>query len=381
MKHLRLFEEHINEIGDASAKPFKVQGPSPREILKDMLHAQETRRDNPIDWLDPDRVVKWSFSGDKGTDYEMEITWTVKKDIQIRLKPGKRKLAKKFAMRMNIGFYAKTKPLTGTEFNIDDEDDRERTTNLHEQYRVLATVIDKSIEVINEVTKEFKIDTIYIIPKADEGEEESINNRRGRFYLAYIKKAIKRLNDKVTASEDKYNGGFIIQGGHRYSTADRLEIRNESEESIEEYPLAQYIIEEILTDKLSYSNEKYQLVFDEFLEGLQKGLILNEQHFSQNNDLTGLVADLTTTENTLSYNWKKKHQIHTNLESERLKQAAHQSVYIFKLRVTENLILEKQQSLKNLESTESYESILEEIKELIKVRNIFADELGIIVTQ
>jgi hypothetical protein len=51
------------------------------------------------------------------------------------------------------------------------------------------------------------------------------------------------------------------------------------------------------------------------------------------------------------------------------------------LRVTENLILEKQQSLKNLESTESYESILEEIKELIKVRNIFADELGIIVTQ
>ena len=160
-----------------------------------------------------------------------------------------------------------------------------------------------------------------------------------------------------------------------------LEIRNDSEESIEEYPLAQYIIEEILTDKLSYSNEKYQLVFDEFLEGLQKGLILNEQHFSQNNDLTGLVADLTTTENTLSYNWKKKHQIHTNLESERLKQAAHQSVYIFKLRVTENLILEKQQSLKNLESSESYESILEEIKELTKVRNIFADELGIIVTQ
>lgn len=228
MKYLKLFEEHINEIGDASAKPFKVQGPSPREILKDMLHVQETRRDSPIDWLDPEVTSTWTFSGDKGVDYEMEISWTIKKDIQIRLKPGRRKQARKFAMRMNIGFYAKSKPLTGTEFNIDDEDDRERTTNLHEQYRVLATVIDKSIEVINEVTKEFKIDTIYIIPKADKGEEESINNRRGRFYLAYIKKAIKRLNDKVTASEDKYYGGFVIKGGHRYSTADRLEIRNES---------------------------------------------------------------------------------------------------------------------------------------------------------
>ena len=84
-----------------------------------------------------------------------------------------------------------------------------------------------------------------------------------------------------------------------------LEVANENEESIEEYPLAQYIIEEILTDKLSYNNKKYQLVFDEFLEGLQKGLILNEQHFVQNNHLTGLVADLTTSENVLSLNWKK----------------------------------------------------------------------------
>jgi hypothetical protein len=160
-----------------------------------------------------------------------------------------------------------------------------------------------------------------------------------------------------------------------------LKVANENEESIEEYPLAQYIIEEILTDKLSYNNEKYQLVFDEFLEGLQKGLILNEQHFVQNNHLTGLVADLTTSENVLSLNWEKKHQIHTKVESKRLKQAAHQSVYIFKLRVTENLILDKQQLLKELDSTESPESIMEEIKELIKVRNIFADELGIIVTQ
>ena len=108
---------------------------------------------------------------------------------------------------------------------------------------------------------------------------------------------------------------------------------------------------------------------------------MNDQHFVQNNDLTGLIADLTTTNNNLSYNWKKKHQIHTRIESERLKQAAHESVYIFKLRVTENLILDKQQLLKNIPSSESSESIIAEIKELIKVRNIFADELGIIVTQ
>ena len=57
------------------------------------------------------------------------------------------------------------------------------------------------------------------------------------------------------------------------------------------------------------------------------------------------------------------------------------AVFIFKLRVTENLILDKQKALKEMKPEEDNESILKEIKELIKVRNIFADELGIIVTQ
>jgi len=228
MKHLKLFEEHINEIGDATAKPFKVKGPSPRQVLKDMIKAQGDRTHND-DWYDDDENHVWYFDGEKGTSYTIEISWNTKKKMS---KP--RRLIKnpatyrKYEMRMNIGFYAISKPTTGTEFNIDDEDDKERTTNLGEQYRILATVVDTAIPVINEVTKDFAIETIYIIPKADKGEEESIHNKRGRFYLEYLKKAIKKINDKVTVQEDKYQGGFIIRGGHRYSTGDRLEIRNES---------------------------------------------------------------------------------------------------------------------------------------------------------
>ena len=261
MKYLRLFEEHINEIGDASAKPFKVKGPSPKQVLKDMLSTQENRKDSPIDWLDPDRVIKWTFSGDKGIDYEMEIAWTVKKRIAIRLKPGKRKTARKLEMKMNIGFYAKS----------NDEDDRERTTNLHEQYRVLATVVDTAISVINEVTKDFIINEIYIIPKADEGEEESINNRRGRFYLAYLKKAIRKINDKVTVVEDTYNGGFVIKGGHQYISAPRtLQIRNEStinEIGDRSVPAGQWIQSKYEKDHKGYTfmtrdEERYYAYFE-----------------------------------------------------------------------------------------------------------------------
>ena len=187
----------------------------------------------------------------------------------------------------------------------------------------------------------------------------------------------KGIKHDLSKQEEDLIRLMLTYGAHSI----KIEVLNENEKSTVEYPLAQFIVEEILTDKLSYENEKYQLVFNEFLEGLEKGLILNEQHFVQNHNLTSLVADLTTSQNILSENWKKKHQIHTKIESERLKQAAEQSVFIFKLRVTENLILDKQKALKEMNPEEDNESILKEIKELIKVRNIFADELGIIVTQ
>ena len=187
----------------------------------------------------------------------------------------------------------------------------------------------------------------------------------------------KGIKHDLSRQEEDLIRLMLTYGAHSI----KIEVLNENEKSTVEYPLAQFIVEEILTDKLSYENEKYQLVFNEFLEGLEKGLILNEQHFVQNHNLTSLVADLTTSQNILSENWEKKHQIHTKIESERLKQAAEQAVFIFKLRVTENLILDKQKALKEMNPEEDNESILKEIKELIKVRNIFADELGIIVTQ
>ena len=46
-----------------------------------------------------------------------------------------------------------------------------------------------------------------------------------------------------------------------------LSVENDSGEVVEQnYPLAQFIIEEMISDKLSYANEDYQKIFDEFLD-------------------------------------------------------------------------------------------------------------------
>jgi hypothetical protein len=219
------------EIGDASAKPFKVKGPSPKQVVNDMLKMNGDRT-NDDGWLPEDQKAIWEFDGDKGQSYTIEIAWNTKKKMGVPMRFIKNKKAyKRWEFSMNIGFYAKVEPYTGTDFRIDLSDiEKERTTNLGEQYRILATVVDTAIPVINEAVKEYSINTIYIIPKADKGEPESMDNRRGRLYLAYIKKQIKKINVPVTATEDKYQGGFAIKGGHISAggSADDGYIRNES---------------------------------------------------------------------------------------------------------------------------------------------------------
>jgi len=163
-----------------------------------------------------------------------------------------------------------------------------------------------------------------------------------------------------------------------------LEIENEQGEiKEEEYPLAQFVIEEMISDDLGYVNADYQKIYNEFLDALENDLILNDEHFINNPDknLNSLVVDLTTSKDSLSENWVKKHNIHTKTESTQLKKAVIESVTIFKLRVTENLISDKQQLLKSEDKEDQTFNILKDIKQLTNVRNIFAEELGIIITK
>ena len=165
----------------------------------------------------------------------------------------------------------------------------------------------------------------------------------------------------------------------------QVEIETQESEEIkkEEIPLAQYIIEELLSDDLKYVNETYQNIFDEFLDGIENGLIVNDQHFFQKEEasLSTLVVDLTMPKDSVSENWEKKHRIYPQEERHKLKQAAVESVYMYKLRVTENMINGKQTGLKEeIEEKEIY-SLLEQIKQLNQIRNTFASKLGIIITR
>ncbi len=161
-------------------------------------------------------------------------------------------------------------------------------------------------------------------------------------------------------------------------------VKNENNEDEEvAFYLSQYIIEELLSDELQVQNEAYKRIFDEFLDGLEQGLVISEKQFTQheNTDLSRIVIDIATPKDMVSENWEKKHKILPALESLRVKEAAQQSVAMYKLRVLENMIIDNQESLRNSLSDGELDKTLNKIKDLTETRNVFATKLGIIITR
>ena len=139
MKHLKLFEELINEIGDAGAKPFKYKGPNRMEILSTLddvfLNREGVGFSDTIEF-------NWTFESDN-------TTYTVKTDCQVDMLIG---ADRKRQIYGTLGFFVSGK----------DDAEKERTTNFGEQYRVLATVCNIFVEFLNTVADDYKIYKLYI---------------------------------------------------------------------------------------------------------------------------------------------------------------------------------------------------------------------------
>lgn len=226
--------------------------------------------------------------------------------------------------------------------------------------------------LLNEVNKKIGVN-IHKIQKEqaniNKNEEKKLpikTTKKGKHLLSFQEKDLIRL---------------MVLYGAKHIT---IEVENQNNETEEvNYPVAQFIIEEILSDEISYINKDYQLVFDEYLDGIQQGLIVNEKHFTQhtNTNLNKIVVDITTQKDSVSENWSKKHNIYPVDESDRLKDAVIQSVAIFKMRITENMIADKQNILKNEQNNDNIINLLNGIKNLTTARNIFAEKLGIVITR
>ncbi len=148
--------------------------------------------------------------------------------------------------------------------------------------------------------------------------------------------------------------------------------------------VADAIVTDILQDEISFTMPIYQKIFDIFKEFLDEGEIKEDRYFIQHEDkdIARTTIDLLTEPVVLSKNWKEKHKIYVQLESDTIERTVVHSLLAFKLDKLKQHKRELLEKLKKTNGNEPDEEILllmSDIKNVNKKVQLIADKLGRIV--
>ena len=173
------------EIGDASIKPYDWNEESNNNIMWTPAEFKQQRygAGSTTAYLGESN---FEFKTDKGTEYIVKIEYD------------------------SDGAYEQEGLEVGVDFttkSFGKIDNKMGMTNMHEQYRVMATIVDIVVQWINEWDEYFIIHEINIEPKVEDDETDyGTSSKRGKLYSAYIKKQLSKLNNsyRYRAYEDYF---------------------------------------------------------------------------------------------------------------------------------------------------------------------------------
>ncbi|MFM1876540.1 MAG: hypothetical protein RL266_2277, partial [Bacteroidota bacterium] len=132
-----------------------------------------------------------------------------------------------------------------------------------------------------------------------------------------------------------------------------FDIWDEEEEKVvdtEEVNVVDFVVTEILEDELSFENQLFKKVFDEFAKMLEQEQIPTEQHFIHHPDpeISSLAVNFFAQPHTVSERWKE-HNVFVTREEDVLKRSILSSLNVLKLRKLEKMINETRELMKKAE--------------------------------
>jgi hypothetical protein len=190
----------LNEIGEGVTPfPWKRRGVVKLENwINDM--ATKDKADHNYETLP---VLEFEFKGEVAT-YVAKIGGNFSRHVTISFGAKKPGTPKPFDWNVYVA----------ASFDVIGSD-KEVLTNYGEQFKVISTVSDIVIKTINELIEYewLKVQEIILQPKLEDGEEGKpiTQSKRGRLYLAYIKKQGSKLKGNWTAAIEKDQ--FVIKNG------------------------------------------------------------------------------------------------------------------------------------------------------------------------
>ena len=186
----------LNEIGDATAKPFSWSVNRGIDLVSKQFIVGIDRRNNSRDWVGPIKFGYTAHSNKAQYDITMEAMGRKRMVLMLPGKPKPKSTGPMYEMEVWISF------------TVDNSDE---DTNMNEQYSVMATVIKCVEDFIKKASKYFIIKEITINPKSDNSSDANLDSKRGRLYMAYVKRNISKLPGKWTAYAN--SEGITIKNG------------------------------------------------------------------------------------------------------------------------------------------------------------------------
>jgi DNA primase len=144
--------------------------------------------------------------------------------------------------------------------------------------------------------------------------------------------------------------------------------------------IADFILQDILSDEIKFENSLCQRIFDEFAGFQQKGILADKDYFLLHSDpdIASLSIDLSIIPYELSGNWEKN-QIFVNHESEKLKDSVCSAVLAFKAKKIERMMVEIQKKIKESGSNEDLMILMNQLVKLKATSMEIHDQLGRII--
>jgi hypothetical protein len=186
----------LYEIGDASAKPFKWSVNRSIDLTSKQFIVGINNQKRSLDWLGPIKFGYTAHSNKAQYDITMEAMGRKRMVLMLPGKPKRKYEGPQHELEVWISF------------TVDSSDE---DTNMNEQYSVMATVIQCVEDFIKKASKYFVIKEITINPKSDTSSDAQLDSKRGRLYMAYVKRNISKLPGKWTAYANE--DGIVIKNG------------------------------------------------------------------------------------------------------------------------------------------------------------------------
>jgi hypothetical protein len=186
----------LYEVGDASAKPFNWSVNRSIDLVSKQFIVGIDNQKRSLDWLGPIKFGYTAHSNKAQYDITMEAMGRKRMVLQLPGKPKRKSEGPQYEMEVWISF------------TVDSSDE---DTNMNEQYSVMATVIQCVEDFVKKASKYFVIKEITINPKSDTSGDAALDSKRGRLYMAYVKRNISRLPGKWTAYANI--DGIVIKNG------------------------------------------------------------------------------------------------------------------------------------------------------------------------